>query len=353
MKAKVRKPLPIQTRDTVKVDRNIYKRGEFSYQVKMMFGGTTVLETFITLAEARAFRDGKKSASVLDPDFKRVLESRIKKTEAANSSLRWLLDKYEIEVTPGKKSATSELYRIGKVKRYRIADVSIYTISPDDVDEFMNQLKAEGVGDGGRRKYGALLSHVFNTAFRRWRYKVSNPIAAMELPAAGKPRNRRLEKCEGEKLLEALDRENKYAGIYARLAIETAMRRGELLGLAWVDVDLKTSVAQLHDTKTGEPRGVPLTPAAIKILRALPLPHEGKVLPIHASGLRGAWDRARSTTGIKGLRIHDLRREGTSRLFETGKLNVMEVAAITGHKTLQMLGVYTVLRPEDLAKKLG
>ena len=55
---------------------------------------------------------------------------------------------------------------------------------------------------------------------------------------------------------------------------------------------------------------------------------------------------------ISGLRFHDLRHEATSRLFEKG-LNVMEVAAITGHKTLDMLKRYTHLRAEDLAKKLG
>lgn len=53
------------------------------------------------------------------------------------------------------------------------------------------------------------------------------------------------------------------------------------------------------------------------------------------------------------LRFHDLRHEATSRLFERGVFDSMEVASITGHKTLQMLKRYTHLRAEDLAKKLG
>lgn len=54
---------------------------------------------------------------------------------------------------------------------------------------------------------------------------------------------------------------------------------------------------------------------------------------------------------ISGVRFHDLRQEATSRLFEKG-LNVMEVAAITGHETLDMLKRHTHLGAEDLAKKL-
>jgi integrase len=349
--AKTRKPAS-KDRDGTRAEKNIYKRGDYSYQVKMMIGGNTICETFDTLPEARAFRDSKKAASVLDPDFKRVLESRIKKTEAASSSLSWLLGRYETEVTTAKKSAASEKFRIGKLKRFDIASRSIYTISADDVSEFLRDLKADGVAAPGQRKYCALLSHVFNVAAKRWRLKVSNPIRDLELPAAGKARDRRLEGDEAAKLFAALDRENAIAGAFARLAVETAMRRGELLGLMWDDVNLQSQVAELHDTKNGEGRRVPLSKAAVKVLRALPKPHTGPVLPAHPSALRGAWDRATEKTGIKDLRIHDLRHEATSRLFEKG-FGLMEVAAITGHKTLQMLERYTHLRAEVLAKKLG
>ena len=55
---------------------------------------------------------------------------------------------------------------------------------------------------------------------------------------------------------------------------------------------------------------------------------------------------------ISDLRFHDLRHEATTRLFEKG-LNVMEVAAITGHKDLRMLQRYTHLKPETIASKLN
>ncbi|WP_325169389.1 tyrosine-type recombinase/integrase [Pandoraea sputorum] len=57
-------------------------------------------------------------------------------------------------------------------------------------------------------------------------------------------------------------------------------------------------------------------------------------------------------TYLTDIQFHDLGHEATSQFFEKG-LNVMEAAAITGHKSLEMLKRYTHLRAEDLAKRLG
>ena len=130
------------------------------------------------------------------------------------------------------------------------------------------------------------------------------------------------------------------------------MRRGELLSLAWEDVDLDLRVAHLNMTKNGSKRDVPLSPEVINLLRSLPHGISSCVFPITFASLRGLWNRACKRTGITDLHFHDLRHEATSRFFEKG-LNVMEVATITGHKDLRMLQRYTHLRAEDLATKLG
>ena len=91
---------------------------------------------------------------------------------------------------------------------------------------------------------------------------------------------------------------------------------------------------------------------AVATLTKLPRDISGSVLPIHFEGLKTLWRRTCAKAGIEDLHFHDLRHEATSRFFEKG-LNVMEVAAITGHKDLRMLQRYTHLRAEDLARKLG
>ncbi|WP_394713852.1 site-specific integrase [uncultured Desulfuromonas sp.] len=107
----------------------------------------------------------------------------------------------------------------------------------------------------------------------------------------------------------------------------------------------------LKDSKNGESRTVPLSSTAVATLKKIPrdisTPH---VFPI--LGVSRKFSLACKAAEIEDLRFHDLRHEATSRLFEKG-LNPMEVASITGHKTLQMLKRYTHLRAEDLAAKLG
>jgi integrase len=139
------------------------------------------------------------------------------------------------------------------------------------------------------------------------------------------------------------------------LAIETAMRRGEILALRWSDVYLSDSYVRLHDSKNGEARDVPLSTRAVQILRDLstkPVQISGRVFPISPEALKKAFTRARERAGITNLHFHDLRHEATSRIAERLD-NILELSAVTGHKTVQMLRRYYHPRATDLAKKLG
>jgi len=196
------------------------------------------------------------------------------------------------------------------------------------------------------------------------------------MPRTPPARDRRLSGEEADQLLAAAREYEKSRGntgpIHAilRFALETAMRRGEIVAMHWDHVNLKTRVLLVPDSKTGEPRKVPLSSGAVKALQAPPRRLDSQVWGISADAVTKAFDRicvrarrayeetctktkdAPDSNFLMGIRFHDLRHEATSRLFERG-FNVMEVAAITGHKTLQMLKRYTHLRAEDLARKLG
>jgi integrase len=132
---------------------------------------------------------------------------------------------------------------------------------------------------------------------------------------------------------------------------ETGERPIQTTGLLWANVDLKKRTATLPMTKNGTARVVPLSSVAVEILRGLPCSMDCRVFGTTYEAIHLSFTRACRRAGIKDLRFHDLRHEATSRFFEKG-LNPMEVAAITGHKTLQMLKRYTHLRAEELAKRL-
>jgi len=130
------------------------------------------------------------------------------------------------------------------------------------------------------------------------------------------------------------------------------MRRSEILGICWENVDIDRRSIYLEKTKNGLSRTVPLSPRALQVLQSMQRTATGPVFTLAASSVTQAFQRAVKRAGMKNIRFHDLRHEATSRLFERG-LNVIEVARITGHVTLSMLDRYTHLDVQGLVQKLG
>ncbi|WP_141393899.1 site-specific integrase, partial [Enterobacter hormaechei] len=140
--------------------------------------------------------------------------------------------------------------------------------------------------------------------------------------------------------------------IIFHLALETAMRQGEILNLQWEYIDLQHGVAHLPDTKNGSSRDVPLSRKARNLLQMMPAQLKGKLFSYTSSGFKSAWRNALKELSIENLHFHDLRHEAISRFFELGTLNVMEVAAISGHRSMNILKRYTHLRAYQLVSKL-
>ncbi|MBZ0092107.1 MAG: site-specific integrase [Sulfuricellaceae bacterium] len=255
------------------VEKNIYKRGPYSFQVKMQVSGHSIIETFDTLDEARAFRDMKRVSKALDPDFKRVLEARVKKKESAQFTLSAALERYLAEVTPRKKGANRERDRIRRWQARPLSKRPIADIRGKDIAEFRDAERKRGLAENSVRLEIALLSSVFEIARKEWGVEtLSNPCKAIKLPAGSNQRDRRLEPNEEEYLLKGMQEvcRNFYAISIVQFALETAMRQSEILGLEWARVDTKKKVAVLLDTKNGDKRSVPLSSKALEILQGLP-----------------------------------------------------------------------------------
>jgi len=135
--------------------------------------------------------------------------------------------------------------------------------------------------------------------------------------------------------------------------IETGMRRSEILGLEWHQVDFNRQTALLPITKNGSTREVPLSHKALDVLRRQKARNDTPTpFPVNANALRLAWDRLRAHDGLSELRFHNLRHGAISRFFEMG-LNMTEVAVISGHRDPTMLCRYTHLRAESLLPKIN
>ena len=274
--------------------------------------------------------------------------------EVALHTFTDVVRRYEVEFSRKKRGHAVERYRLNTISQSCLGKLSPAHVTSQQIARFRDA-RLKLAGNATVRRELGLLRHILEVARFEWGlpYHV-NPVDQIQKPQPPQGRTRRFSGEEEAQLHHALKQcRNPEVHMMVRLAIETAMRRGEIVKLMWCDVNIQNRTALLRETKNGEDRTVPLTPAAIKILQeqAALREVEGRVFATTASGLQQSWERAVKRSGLVDLHFHDLRHEAISRFFERG-LSVPEVALISGHKTPSMLFRYTHLKAEAVALKL-
>jgi integrase len=372
----------------------IRKRGHYQWEAQVRRRGYPAQsKTFNTKAEAEAW------ASVIESEMSRGVW--VSRSEAEATTLYEALKRYEEEISLSKKGAAQELSVLKTCKAVDLAKRPLATIRGADIaklrDEWLKDYKPATV-----LRRLAVLSHVFSIARKEWGMdSLSNPIELIRKPQPNNARARRIavsttpvstiggEESESHRGAEdgELERVVKASGSpllppIIWLAVETAMRRGEIVSLSWMNVDLNRRVAHLPSTKNGDARDVPLSSRAVAVLQALKDARDhakdgasvgveddaGRVFEIRSDAVTRAFERAVArarklyideSKAIKqrpddkfltDLRFHDLRHEATSRLASIFPMH--ELTKITGHKDRRMLMRYYHPRAEDLAKRL-
>lgn len=345
----------------------ITKRGDYQWLARIRRSGyPEQSQTFETKDRAEMWArdiESKMDRGVF------VDRSALEKTKVAD-----LLTRYGEEVTPGKKGATKELSKLKVLKNSFLGKMSVAKVEPGDIVDFRDY-RIKHVGPATVTKEMNLLSNVFNVARTEWRMKgLENPVEGVRRPKAPKNRDRRLESWEeAERIIDATD--SPTLKVLIPLAVETAMRRGEMKSIRRRDVNMEKQTLKLHDTKNNDSRVVPLSRRALALLRSLPYcakdDLDGEIFGVKPDSMTQAFSRAVKRARARyeaeckekmvkpdreyltNLHLHDLRHEATSRLFEDKGLEMMEVMSITGHKDARQLRRYTHLRAERLAKKLN
>lgn len=277
----------------------------------------------------------------------RILES---------TTLTELLERYKLEVSPSKRGSVQEIQRIDVLQRHDIAYRTMIGLSQQDISSFRDE-RLKTVAPSTTVREMAILSHVVETAIRDWGLPLSrNVVKLVRRPVINNERKRRLQGSEEQLLLDGCaGGKIQFIRTIIILAIETGMRRSEILGLKWTDISQERRVISLVMTKNGSSRDVPLSQQAFDALtdwRGRANPDEPRVFPIAFGSFEQCWGRLLVRVGITGLRFHDLRHEAISRLFEKG-MNVIEVSSISGHKEIRMLARYTHLSADNLVARLG
>lgn len=320
------------------------QRGQGRWEARIRRKGyPTQSKTFKTKLDAEAW--AREIESEMD---RSVFLSR---KEAEQTSLEEAMDRFIAEYASKYAHPRKIISRVNALKRRPMTKRMLSSIQGKDMADYVRTREEEGMSSQTILHEINLLSKIFEVCRRDWGMEsLRNPTKRINKPKQGKSRTRRFMHDEEERLLDASAPELRPIIL---LALETAMRRGEIATMQWEDVSIRRRSILLPTTKNGEARTVPLSPAAIEILSGLPRNIHGPVFDMHPDTITKLFRQAIKKANIENLRFHDLRHEATSRLFENTDLDVMEIRAITGHKNLQMLARYSHLRTNRLADRLA
>lgn len=323
---------------------SIQKRGSNFRARITREGKSTLSSTFKTKAEAIAWAsetEAKIRLGLLEDATNMVMPQETFFGIAAQH----YIDTHSIY----KKSSKSEIGLI-KILIKRWGDLNVLEITKSQVIAFRDEMLAKGRSGSTINHYFNVISKIYQMLSEEWGFVVANPIADLKRVQSNRGRTVRVP-AQIESLLMAgcVEIKTPLLASIIEFAIQTGMRRGEIMGLTWSDIDLQNRGAYLDKTKNGESRKVPLTLQAVRILDELPK-ENAKVFPMGFDCLRSQFKRLKRHLRIRwdgygknpfdDLRFHDLRHEALSRLSDAG-LNVIELSHISGHRTLAMLKRYT------------
>lgn len=318
-------------------------------------GYKSVSSTFPNKALAEAW------ARKIEGDMDRRLYRDVK--ALAGDTVRAVFERYRDEVTTTRRGGRWDALRINSLLRsIDFADRRLDQLSPEDLREWRNKRLTEVSAATVNREMNCI-SGIFSHAIKEWSVPMpSNPVHLVSRPAgANKARTRRVTQDEIDAVLKASDwAENRrprvgreYVGWAMLLAVETAMRLGELTTMRVKDFDPSNRAVHLELTKNGDARSVPLSTKAMGWLAFLAegRPPEDRIIPVSAASLGIYFRRIRDEAELGDLHFHDTRHEAATRLSK--KLaNVLELSAVTGHRSLQSLKRYYNPTAAELASKL-
>jgi integrase len=261
-------------------------------------------------------------------------------------TLRDLVIRYRDTVSPRKRGGEVEQIVLNAFLRHPVCRKRLSDLSPADFasyrDERLQKIKAITL----KREFSSL-QNLFELAKEEWGLPIrDNPVRQIRFKAETNRRERRLRQGELDRIIRSAQQcRNRLVLPIILFALETALRRSEILAARWSHLQLDNRLLALPRAKNGHSRVIPLTLRAGEILQPLhseiraDKTENDRIFPISANAFKLTWKRVLLRAEIKDLRFHDLRHEAISRFFERG-LTAPEVAHISGHRDMRMLYRY-------------
>lgn len=281
--------------------------------------------------------------------------------EAERTTLTEALDKYLEEVSVHKRGHSREKKRLEKWKLHPLASRFLASISPKDISLYHKERREDGYAERTIWLEVAIISHLFNYARAKWGMEaLENPVAPTRIKGTDPDkkktghysgRNRTLSREEQEKLFEHLSQEMQWI---VRIAVETGMRRGEIMSITRENIDLAKRIVKLEKTKNGDSRSIFLSEKAYNAMKQAlfqtTLKIDGSIWNRKADSVTTEFAKAARSAGLKDIRFHDLRHTAATRLAPF--MQVHELAKYLGHRTVNMVMRYYNPTGEETGNKI-
>lgn len=250
----------------------------------------------------------------------------------------------ELHAKPNKRSWYKDEMMIKRLGKY-FDGKYLYEITPISVERFKAEMAKE-VDPATVNRHLACLKCMFNKAIE-WEKVEDNPAKKVKL---FKENNKRVRYLEKEEIVKLLSKCSGHLNPIVVLALNTGMRKGEILNLKWRDIDLRREIIYLLDTKNGEKREVPINEQAKTALVRTPKHCNSAYIFCNKEGapygdIKKSFLTAIKKTGILNFRFHDLRHTFASHLVMSG-VDLNTVRELLGHKSLDMTLRYSHLSPD-------
>ena len=273
-------------------------------------------------------------------------------SESVRITLGELITRYRDEITPTKKGAKEEKYKLNFILRNKIVKCRVLSLKTKQILEFKNDIK-ETRAASTVNKYIHYIYTIWETARVQWDIALPsrNPASLVKKEKVTDKIDRILTPEEYQDLLVACSKSNlAFLPEIVEFAYITAMRFGEITKLETKDINFEKSTALLLDTKNGESRLVPLTDRALEICNKFRF--REKLFDINRDKFRHYFEQACHRANVKKFRFHDLRACAITNLFLRG-WSIAEVSVVSGHKTWSELKRYTRIKASDLIVKIN
>lgn len=266
-----------------------------------------------------------------------------------------LMGRFAREVSPGRAGARWERIRLEKLRGYPIAVVPLSDLRTEHFAAFRDRRLRE-VSPASVNREINLLGAVCRYALREWHLLDHHPIQGLVRPRDPRPRDRRISDDEVRRVCLALDwrerapetRQQEVAWAFL-VALETAMRLGEILALTDGDVDLVGRYVTVQQSKNGDKRHVPLTRRAVELF-GLVAGRSGRLVEVRRDVASALFRRGRTAAEIHDMTFHDSRHEALTRLAR--KLDVLDLARMVGHRDPKSLMIYYNATATEIASRL-